>query len=158
MLSLARGLAIVVSLLALATPAHGKDLRVGTCTRDITPISPGLAAAYTATFGLPAVVNHTDPVHIAGFGNGRDATGYHDQLWARGVVLDGKGGRIAIVTVDLIGYFLNEIETIRALVLPDSKIDYAVVPSTHQHEGPDTMGLWGEDELTPASTTRTSTS
>jgi hypothetical protein len=148
MLSLARGLAVVVFLAALVTTAHGKDLRVGTCKRDITPISPGLAAAYTATFGLPAVVNHTDPVHMAGFGNGRDATGYHDQLWARGVVLDGKGGRIAIVTVDLIGYFLNEIETIRALVSPDSKIDYAVVTSTHQHEGPDTMGLWGEDELT----------
>ena len=85
---------------------------------------------------------------MAGFGNGRDATGYHDQLWARGVVVDGKGGRIAIVTLDVIGYFLNEVETIRAMIAPESGIDYAVVTSTHQHEGPDTLGLWGPDELT----------
>jgi len=143
-----RALAIVGVLVVVATPAYGKDLRVGTCKRDITPIPPSLAAAYTATFGVPAAVNHTDPVHMAGFSNGRDATGYHDQLWARGVVIDGKGGRIAIVTLDVIGYFLNEIETIRGLIAPESGIDYAVVTSTHQHEGPDTMGLWGEDELT----------
>lgn len=143
-----RTLVIVGALVAFAAPAYGKDLQVGTCKRDITPIPPSLAAAYTATFGLPAVVNHSDPVHMAGFGNGRDATGYHDQLWARGVVIDGKGGRVAIVTLDVIGYFLNEVETIRALIAPESGIDYAVVTSTHQHEGPDTLGLWGADELT----------
>ena len=112
------------------------------------PISPSLAGAYQAAFGVPGVVNHTDPVFMAGFGNGRAATGYHDRLWARGLVLDNKGKRVAIVAVDLIGYFKNEVDTIRGLVSPSSKVDFVLVSSTHEHEGPDTLGLWGADELT----------
>ena len=41
-------------------------------------------AASQATFGSPALINHTDPVFLAGFGSNRQATGYNDQLWARG--------------------------------------------------------------------------
>jgi hypothetical protein len=31
---------------------------------------------------------------------------------------------------------------------PASDVDYLVVHSTHQHEGPDTLGIWGPDPLT----------
>ena len=42
-----RLLAVLLPLLLFAGAAHAKgDLRVGTCRVDITPISPGLAAAY----------------------------------------------------------------------------------------------------------------
>lgn len=123
-------------------------MSAGVCAVDITPISPSLADAYEAAFGLPAVVNHTDPIFIAGFGNDRQATGYNDPLWARGVVVDGAEGRVAIVSVDLIGYFNAEVETIRSLVDPEAGIDYVVVSSTHQHEGPDTLGIWGPDATT----------
>ena len=78
-----------VALTASPALADG-SLSVGTCTRDVTPISPGLASAYESAFGVPAVVNHSDPVYMAGFGNDRQATGYNDRLWARGVVLDRK--------------------------------------------------------------------
>ncbi|HEY8156937.1 MAG TPA: hypothetical protein VII72_22620 [Myxococcota bacterium] len=125
----------------------GGDLRVGTCKKEITPISPGLTGAYQAAFGSAGVPNHTDPVFMAGFGNNRQATAYNDKLWARGVVIDRKGKRVAIVSIDVIGYFKNEIDTIRGLVSPDSKVDFVLVSSTHQHEGPDTIGLWGADEL-----------
>jgi hypothetical protein len=128
--------------------AEGASLRVGTCRRDITPIPPALQASYVAAFGAPAVVNHTDPVYLAGFGDNRRATGYHDRLWARGLVLDSKGVRVAIVAVDLIGYFKNEVDTARALVSSASEIDFVVVSSTHQHEGPDTIGIWGPDATT----------
>jgi hypothetical protein len=134
--------------LAASQATAAGDLRVGTCKRDITPVSPSLASAYEATFGSPALINHTDPVFLAGFGNDRQATGYNDQLWARGVVIDGRDGRIALVALDLIGYFKNEVDLIRGLVRPGSGIDYLVVHSTHQHEGPDTLGLWGPNELT----------
>jgi len=139
-------------VLALPTLAEAHDdthggLRVGTCKRDITPISPSLQGAYQAAFGVARAPNHTDPIYMAGFGNDRRATGYSDRLWARGVVLDGKDARIAIVTVDLIGYFKNEIDTIRGLVSPAAKVGFVLVASTHQHEGPDTLGLWGESEL-----------
>lgn len=139
---------LVAALVLAIGPAAAKDLRVGTCQLDITPISPGLASAYTARFGLPAVVNHTEPIWLAGFSTGRSARDYHDRLWARGVVIDGDGGRVAIVALDLIGYFRNEVETIRALISHASAIDYAVVASTHQHQGPDTLGLWGPNALT----------
>src|SRR5262245_46360975 len=111
-------------LLALAIPSlAAADLRVGTCKKEITPISPGLQAAYQAKFGVAGAVNHTDPIYMAGFGNGRAATGYNDRLWARGVVLDNGGRRVAIVALDVIGYFKNEIDTIRGLVSPSSDID-----------------------------------
>jgi len=139
-------LGLVISSVALLAPVcAGPTLKAGVCVRDITPISPGLAASYEAAFGVPAVVNHTDPVFMAGFGDNRQATGYNDQLWARGVVLDGFGGRIAIVSLDVVGYLNGEVDTIRSLVSAASGIDYAVVHSTHQHEGPDTIGIWGAD-------------
>jgi hypothetical protein len=142
-------IALAVSSIALMGPlCSGPTLSVGVCVRDITPVSPGLAAAYEAKFGDPAVVNHTDPVFMAGFGDNRAATGYNDRLWARGLVIDGMGGRIAIVALDLVGYLNGEVDTIRSLVSAASGIDLAVVHSTHQHEGPDTIGIWGPDALT----------
>ena len=137
-----------VVLLGAPCPVPVGPLSAGVCKVDITPISPGLVDEYEAAFGVPAVVNHTDPVYMAGFGNDRQATGYNDQLWARGVVVDGAEGRVAIVSVDLVGYFNAEVETIRSLVDPTAEIDYVVVSSTHQHEGPDTLGIWGPDATT----------
>jgi hypothetical protein len=147
------GLALA-SLLALAASSASADegggasLRVGTCQREITPVAPSLQAAYQARFGVPGVVNHTDPVFLAGFGDNRPATDYHDRLWARGVVLDRAGTRVAIVALDLVGYFKNEIDTARAMISPASGVDFVVVASTHQHEGPDTLGIWGPDATT----------
>ena len=125
------------------SPPLDGTFKAAACVRDITPISPSLASAYEDAFGGSAVVNHTDPIYIAGFGNDRQATGYHDRLWARGVVVAGPGGRVAIVAIDVVGYSVNETETIRAMVSAESGIDYAVISSTHVHEGPDTQGLWG---------------
>ena len=134
-----------LALVGVRCPAAG-PLRAGVCAVDITPISPSLVDEYEAAFGVPGEVNHTDPVYIAGFGNDRQATGYNDQIWARGTVVDGSDGRVAIVSVDLIGYFNAEVETIRSLIDPEADIDYVVVSSTHQHEGPDTIGIWGPDQ------------
>lgn len=107
-------------------------LQSAACSRRITP---------------EIGVNHGDPIYLAGFGNNRHATGVHDDLWARGVVLQSGGRKVAIVVLDLVGYFNNEVETIRALVDDDS-FDAIIVASTHNHEGPDTMGLWGPSQLT----------
>ena len=85
------GLLGAVALLGMNCP-ESPLLLAAACSRDITPISPGLAAAYEAEFGGTAVVNHSDPIFLAGFGDKRQATGYNDRLWARGVVMDGAGG------------------------------------------------------------------
>lgn len=129
------------------SPPLDATFKAAACVRDITPVSEALAAEYEATFGTTKDVNHSDPIYLAGFGNDRQATGYNDRVWARGIVFGGPGGRVAIVSVDLIGYFQNETQTLRAMISPESGIDYAVISSTHQHEGPDTMGLWGASQF-----------
>lgn len=141
-------LAVLGVVLSIPSFAAAGSLEVGTCKRDITPVSPSLQGAFEAAFGVPGVPNHTDPIFMAGFGNGRKVTGYHDRLWARGVVLDRGDRRVAIVSLDVVGYFTNEVDTIRAMVSPASGIDFVLVSSTHNHEGPDTEGLWGADQLT----------
>jgi hypothetical protein len=85
------------------------------------------------------------PVYLAGFGHNRRATGVHDPLKARVVVLRQGTRKLALVSLDLIGFFLPEVETIRRR-LPG--FTYLLVSSTHNHEGPDTLGLWGPNTLT----------
>jgi hypothetical protein len=127
-------------------PPLDETFKAATCIRDITPVSPMLASAFEETFGEAGSVNHSDPIYMAGFGT-REATGYHDRLWARGMVLGGPGGRVAIVALDVVGYFQNETETIRAMLAEESGIDHAVISSTHQHEGPDTLGIYGPSDV-----------
>ncbi|MCZ6464905.1 MAG: hypothetical protein O7A09_11275 [Proteobacteria bacterium] len=110
---------------------RGKRLRAGACAVDITPV---------------VGVNHTDPIYLAGFDNDRVATGVHDAIWARGLVLQRGDTKIGLVTLDLVGYFYNEVQTIRSLVDPALGFDSITVSSTHNHEGPDTMGLWGPEQ------------
>lgn len=142
-------LIVGLSLFCWMTVAQAKapgNLSVGVCKRDITPITTALTDEYEAKFGETRPANHTDPIYIAGFGNGRLATDYNDRLWARGLVIDGRGGRIALVALDLIGYFNNQVDIVREMVGDD--IDYLIVHSSHSHEGPDTLGIWGPDEFT----------
>ncbi|WP_131917560.1 hypothetical protein [Chromatocurvus halotolerans] len=140
--------ALLLSAAAFTHATHAKppgNLSVAACARDITPVSEGLAEAYEDRFGETPALNHSDPIYMAGFGTGREATDYNDRLWARGVVVKGRGGTLALVSLDLIGYFNNQVDIVREMV---EGIDYLVVHSSHQHEGPDTLGIWGPDPTT----------
>lgn len=84
-------------------------------------------------------------VWMGGFSNGHPAQGVHDPLWARAVVLDQGSTRLAIVSLDLVGFFHDDVLGIREeAAAAGLEVDHVLVSSTHQHEGPDTMGLWGE--------------
>lgn len=85
-----------------------------------------------------------DTYWIAGFGNRVAAQGVHDDIWARTMVLDDGQTRLALVAVDVIGMFHPMVVDIRNMLPEDAGITYLVVSSTHTHEGPDLMGLWGE--------------
>ncbi len=80
------------------------------------------------------------PVFLAGFGQDRRATKVHDPITARAVVLSDGKDKVALVAVDVVGLFLPSVENVRRQ-LPGFK--YVLVSSTHNHEGPDTLGLWG---------------
>lgn len=109
-----------------ADPAAG-PLVVGFAETDITPPLGG------------------KPVYMAGFGQDRKAVGVHDPLMARAVVFRHGEQKLALVSVDLVGFFLPQVARIRQQ-LPG--FTYVLVSSTHNHEGPDTVGLWGPNPFT----------
>jgi len=81
---------------------------------------------------------------IAGFQNTRPARGVHDDIWARAIVFEKGSTRVGFVVVDLIGWFYQDIEKTRTIVADKGiDLDHLIVSATHNHEGPDTMGLWG---------------
>jgi len=95
-------------------------------------------------------------IFMAGFQNNRPTRGVRgpelglvgegDGLWARALVLQQGDTRLAIVTIDVVGYFYDEVESVREL-LANQNIDWLLVHAVHNHQGPDTMGLWGEGEF-----------
>ena len=118
---------VVGALLLAGMPSpQGGDVVVGFGKADITP-DLGL---YT--------------VWMAGYGNNRRATGIHDSLWARAVVIREGASKVALVSVDLIGLQRPAVMEVRDR-LPGYM--HILVSSTHNHEGPDVIGLWGPSEL-----------
>ena len=111
---------------ALSLHAAPPPLSVGFARVDITPDI------------------NAKPVYMAGFGHNRVAKSVHDPLHAHAVVLSDGTDRIAFVSVDVVGLFLPTVERARAKLLG---FKYVLVSSTHNHEGPDTMGLWGSNPL-----------
>ena len=106
------------------------------------PTAQAQKAALHVGFGEANVTPAIDkkPVYLAGFGKNRKATKVHDLLKARAVVLAHNNKKIAIVAVDVVGLFNDVAQNVRKQ-LPG--FTYVLVSSTHNHEGPDTMGLWG---------------
>ncbi len=88
-----------------------------------------------------------DPFWLAGFQNRRPANGVHDDLWARTIVIDDGQTRIALVVLDVIGFFHDDIVDVRALIPESAGVDYTIVASTHNHEAPDLLGLWGSSHF-----------
>ncbi len=91
---------------------------------------------------------------IAGFGNGRAATGVRgasdglagagDGLWARVLVLEQGDATLALVTLDVVGFFYDDVLKLRAAIAAQTPaIDHVLVHATHVHQAPDSMGLWG---------------
>lgn len=117
---------VVLSLAAREAPADA--LEAGFAEIDITPkVAPG-----------------GKPVYLAGFGSNRLATGVNDPLFARAVVFRDGTSKIALVSVDLVGLFHDTVQRVRGQL---KGYAYVGVSSTHNHEGPDTLGLWGRSPL-----------
>lgn len=80
------------------------------------------------------------PVYMAGFGHNRLATKVADPLFARAIVLQSGKQKIALLSVDLVGLFYDVTFNVRQKL---KGFDYILISATHNHEGPDTLGLWG---------------
>lgn len=88
-----------------------------------------------------------DAVWIAGFHNNRPASGIHDDLWARTMVMTIGDFTYSWTVLDLIGYGNDQVISIRKEIQKELPIDYSIVASTHTHEGPDVLGMWGSDHF-----------
>ena len=85
-----------------------------------------------------------DAYWLAGFHNARPAQGVHDDIFTRAIVLNDGRLRIAIVVLDAIGFMHDDVITTRKMVPAEWEIDQVIICSTHNHEVPDLMGLWGK--------------
>jgi hypothetical protein len=117
------------------------------CFSVANPAFPSDNSPLLAGFGEADITPHLDgkPVYLAGFGPNRKATSVLDPLAVRAVVLRHGGKTIAIACADVVGLFLPSTERVRKEL---TGFDYVLVASTHNHHGPDTMGLWGPSPFT----------
>ena len=123
-----KGMVAAVAVLSAVSAAglSGADLLAGAAKAVVTP---NTSAA---------------KVYMAGFGNNRVATGVHDDLYVRCLALGAGEANVALCSVDLIGLFYDDVLRIREKVRAQApQVTHTIVASTHDHEGPDTMGLWG---------------
>jgi hypothetical protein len=92
-----------------------------------------------------------DGTYMAGFGGDRVALGCHDDLWARALVVDDGTTRIAFTVLDVVGALKHGsyygFARAEAMLDPALSLTHRIFASTHNHEGPDTLGLWGTDTL-----------
>lgn len=86
-----------------------------------------------------------DAFWIAGMSNAKPAQGVHDDVWSRVMVLDDGENRIAMISMDAIGFLHGDVIDIRKRIPKELGIDYMLLSSTHTHESNDLVGIWGEN-------------
>jgi hypothetical protein len=106
---------------AIGSAAQG-PLRVGAAKVDITP---------------------PESLWIAGYGLFRESEGVRDPIMARAVAFERGELKAVVVSVDVIGLHQNMVEEIRDRLAGQVERDAVLVAATHNHEGPDTLGMWG---------------
>lgn len=89
-----------------------------------------------------------DAVFIGGFDPLRPANERSEDITARAWVMTDGGAYAAVVVLDLVGLAHPRIEQAANKLLAEDgwADDSLMVMSTHSHQGPDTMGLWGNPE------------
>jgi len=86
-------------------------------------------------------ITPSKPAYLAGAGLGRKSTRVNDKLYARCLVLSNSEITIGVAALDLIGFFYSDVEPIRGRLGND--FEHLIIAATHNHSGPDVLGLWG---------------
>lgn len=83
-------------------------------------------------------------VWLAGYGpKGRKATGILHPLYARAIVVSDGKKIVALVSMDSIGIYAQDVQGIRDRLGWTGDARYVMVSAIHSHSAPDTLGLWG---------------
>ena len=143
---------LMISGILLLAQAQAEELQVGFSQLSITPeiidqwVDVDNDAQFDPKIDIWTDINGNgefDAVWMAGFQNQRPAQGVKDNIMAVAVVIDDGKNRVGIVTTDTIGLMRKFVLSVREAVPPEWGLDYLMVHATHNHEGPDTQGLWG---------------
>ncbi len=105
-----------------------------------TALAEGVLEAGFGVVDITPQLKPDRPIWLAGKEMNRAATGVHDSLFARAVVLRDAGRKIALVSVDSIGLPYPSVMKARSEL---KDFDYVLVASTHSHDSPDVIGIWG---------------
>lgn len=106
-------------------------------------VAGGGDAGWLRVGAASAPITPSGQVYLAGFSINRTSQGVRDDLWCRVVVLERGGLRLALVALDLIGIQGDDVERLRQAVSRRVAPENLVIHCTHNHHGPDTLGLWG---------------
>jgi len=114
-------LSITIAAWASTSPASAAGLRAGVAVEDITP-----------PVGMRVGGGYSSPI----------ATGVHDPLLVRAIVLEDGGERAALVVCDLTGVFLPVTDRARAEASKATGIPAAhiIISATHTHGAPQYAG------------------
>ena len=85
------------------------------------------------------------PLYIAGYHNGWEISEVRDLCRASALWLDAGGDGVLLISVDCVGLGSDTVGKIRDRIRPilDGERAAVHVIATHDHAGPDTLGLWG---------------
>ncbi|PIR19761.1 MAG: hypothetical protein COV48_00160 [Elusimicrobia bacterium CG11_big_fil_rev_8_21_14_0_20_64_6] len=123
---MSRPLLLAILTLFVLGPAQARALNAAAAKVDITPDLK------------------SERIWLAGFGaKGRRPSGVHDPLYARIVLLHDGEKMVALVGLDLLGFYINDTDALRRGWAGDDAGKSLFLHATHTHSGPDTLGLWG---------------
>lgn len=106
-----------------------------------------LAASALEAGAASRVITPSSPVYLAGLRSPRVSDGVHDDLFARALAFSHGEISVILVGVDVIGFPRHYVERAKeALATRGVPSDGLIVCATHQHSGPDTIGIWGPTE------------
>lgn len=108
---------IAIAIFLISCLASAAELRAGAAQSVITPPN-----------GAP----------MAGYYRNRAATGVHDDLYAKALVLEKNGVRIALIACDVVALPREITERARQMIELKTGIasDYIMISATHSHTGP----------------------
>lgn len=115
---------------------------------DASPVVTLYAAAGQAAI-TPDAVNHPETIHLGGVYPPRLATGVHDDLLAAVLMLQQGDEQVVLVSLDFLGFTRSRGREIQERLAAEGFAkENILIASTHTHEAPDTLGVFGPNLLT----------
>ena len=137
-----RTAAILFAALLIPTAACHND-------NGVTADDGRLRAAAGRAVITPTAENHPEPVFLGGIYPARRATGVHDDLLASALALRQGSEQVVLVSLDFLGFTRTRTREIQERLTAAGLVgEHVLIASTHTHEAPDTMGVFGPNLLT----------